>query len=378
MTKATATLPAVMKLYDESKLKLSVPLSTYVPVLKGTDKSQITLREALFHETGLVSFIPYYMNAIDQSSYDGKLFNRYQTSLYSAEFDATTWARADFKYKTHLIATSPKAGFLPLADNLYVNKSYNDTIIAAIADSKLRKRKTYLYSCLNFMLIKEAVENIAKEDLNSFVQDNFFVRLGAVTTTYNPLSKFDKSRIIPTEKDDFLRKQLVQGYVHDEGAAFMGGISGNAGLFSNANDLAKLYQMWLNKGTYGGERYLSEKTCRLFTSTKSTSSRRGLGFDKPEMRTNKSSPCSSSTPKSVYGHTGFTGTCFWIDPDNDLIYIFLSNRIYDKRTHKGLMTLGIRQRIQEEVYKAMRKGQSPIEEIITINTDTDDEQTDNE
>ena len=174
-------------------------------------------------------------------------------------------------------------------------------------------------------------------------------------TTYNPLTKFAKSRIVPTENDQFLRKQLLRGYVHDEGAAFMGGISGNAGLFSNANDLVKLYQMILDGGTYGGERYLSEKTCKIFTSTKSGISRRGLGFDKPEGQTSKYSPTSYSTPVSTYGHTGFTGTCFWIDPENDLIYIFLSNRVNDSRTHKELMTMRIRERIQETIYKALDK-----------------------
>ena len=137
------------------------------------------------------------------------------------------------------------------------------------------------------------------------------------------MTKFDKQRIVPTEKDDFLRKQLLQGYVHDEGAAFMGGISGNAGLFSDANDIAKLYQMWLNMGTYGGEEYLSPKTCQLFLQAKSGISRRGLGFDKPETTTGKSSPTALSAPAGTYGHTGFTGTCFWVDPDNNLIYIFL-------------------------------------------------------
>lgn len=377
MTKASATVPAVMKLYDDSELKLSTPLSAYVKQLKGTDKSQITVRDALFHESRLPSFIPYYLMAIDQTSYEGKLFNSTRTDLYSNEFDTGTWTRSDYKYKPDIISSTPKAGFLALADNLYVNKSYNDTIIAAIADSKLTKRKRYLYSCLNFMLLKEVVEKVANESLDTYVQENYFSRLGAVTTTYNPLTRFDKKRIVPTENDGFLRKQLVQGYVHDEGAAFMGGVSGNAGLFSNANDLAKLYQMWLNKGTYGDEEYLSEKTCLLFTNAKSSISRRGLGFDKPEMRTNKSIPTGLSAPAGTYGHTGFTGTCFWIDPDNNLIYILLSNRVYDKRTHKQLMSMGIRQRIQEEIYKAMKKDVSSSE-TITINTKTDGEQADTE
>lgn len=377
MTKGTSTISAIMKLYDEDKLKLSTPISTYVPALKGTDKSQITIREALLHETGLTSFIPYYMNAIDKSSYEGNLFNGNESRLYSAQFDTNTWARTDYKFKESLVSSTAKPNFLPLADGLFVNKAYNDTIIEAIANSKLRKRKTYLYSCLNFMLLKEVAEKVTKEDLNTFTQNIFFRKLGAVTTTYNPLTKFDKSQIVPTEKDDFLRKQLLQGYVHDEGAAFMGGISGNAGLFSNANDLAKLYQMWLNKGTYGGEKYLSERTCQLFFNTKSASSRRGLGFDKPEIRTNKSSPTSVSTPASTFGHTGFTGTCFWIDPDNNLIYIFLSNRINDKRTHKALMSLNIRSRIQEEIYKAIRKGENIQSQSTNLNTDinidTDDD-----
>jgi len=376
MTKASATLPAVMKLYDDSKLKLSTPISTYVAPLKGTDKSGITVREALLHESRLPSFIPYYMNAIDQTSYEGRLFSGTRTPLYTNEFDTGTWTRSDYKYKAAIISATPKSGFLPLADNMYVNKAYTDTIINAIANSKLNKRKGYLYSCLNFMLLKEVVEKIAKEDLNTYVQKNFFHKLGATTTTYNPLTKFDKNRIVPTEMDGFLRKQLVQGYVHDEGAAFMGGIAGNAGLFSNANDLAKLYQMWLNKGTYGGEEYLSAKTSQLFTNTRSSISRRGLGFDRPDPRTNKSSPTSFSTPNSTYGHTGFTGTCFWVDPDNNLIYILLSNRVYTTRTHKELMSMGIRQRVQEEIYRAMKKGASS--ETLTINTNTDDEQTDTE
>ena len=165
--------------------------------------------------------------------------------------------------------------------------------------------------------------------------------------------------------------------MHDEAAAFQWGVSGNAGLFSNANDLAKVLQLMLNQGTYGGERYLSLETSRLFTQSKSPTCRRGLGFDKPVIGNPKASPCGALAPASVYGHTGFTGTCFWIDPDNNLIYILLSNRVYDKRTHKELMSMGIRQRIQEEIYQAMRKSVSSPETII-INTKTDGEQTDSE
>jgi len=360
MSKAIGTLPAIMKLYDEQKFSLNTPISKFVAPLRETDKSKITIRDALFHESRLVSFFPYYMKAIDEKSYEGKLFNRSHTSIYNAQFDRTTYARTDFKYKPQYISPKAKENYTALADDLFVSKAYKDTIVATIAQTKLRPRKAYLYSCLNFMLLKEVAEDITKTDLNTYLQKNFFQRLGANTMTYNPMTRFPKERMVPTERDDFLRKQVVQGYVHDEGAAFMGGISGNAGLFSDANDVAKVCQMLLNQGIYGDERYLSEQTCKVFTKTKSPLSRRGLGFDKPEMRTNKSSPCGPSTPAGTYGHTGFTGTCFWVDPENNLVYIFLSNRVYPKRSHTELMGLGIRPRIQEAIYTAIKRSKGEI------------------
>ncbi len=356
MSKASGTIPAIMKLYDEKKITLQSPLSKYVPQLRDTDKENLTIRQALFHETGLPSIIQYYMPAIDTDSYEGRLISYKPLDSYPALIDNGAWARTDFKYKSNLISDVPKPGFSKrISENLYISDSYQDTILYRIAESKLRPNKSYLYSCLNFMLLKEVVEQVSDSDLNTFLQNNFYRKLGAVTTTYNPLTKFDKNMIAPTEQDDFLRKQLLQGYVHDEGAAFLGGISGNAGLFSNANDLAKLYQMWLNLGSYGGEKYLSKETTRLFTTTKSPNSRRGLGFDKPDPRNNRLSPTAPQAPISVYGHTGFTGTCFWIDTDNNMIYIFLSNRVNPSRTHKKLMTLNIRPRIQSVIYNAMNK-----------------------
>ncbi len=356
MSKASGTIPAIMKLYDEKKITLQSSLSKFVSQLKNTDKENITIRQALFHETGLPSIIQYYMPAIDADSYSGRLISYKQLDSYPALIDNGAWARTDFKYKSNLISDVPKPGFSKrVSENLYISDSYQDTILYRIAESKLRPNKSYLYSCLNFMLLKEVVEQVSDSDLNTFLQKNFYQKLGAVTTMYNPLTKFDKNMIVPTEQDDFLRKQLLQGYVHDEGAAFLGGISGNAGLFSNANDLAKLYQMWLNLGTYGGERYLSKETTRLFTTAKSPNSRRGLGFDKPDPRNNRSSPTAPQAPISVYGHTGFTGTCFWVDPDNNMIYIFLSNRVNPSRTHKNLMSLNIRPRIQSVIYNAMNK-----------------------
>ena len=188
--------------------------------------------------------------------------------------------------------------------------------------------------------------------MDKLLDENFYSRLGAYHTTYNPLEKMDKSDVVPTEYDGFIRRQLIQGYVHDEAAAFQGGVSGNAGLFSNAEDLAKVLQLYLNLGEYGGERYLSSETCKLFTMSKSPTCRRGLGFDKPSASAG-SSPCGALTPLSVYGHTGFSGTCFWVDPTNNMIYIFLSNRINPTRANSKLSSLDIRTRIQDIIYKSM-------------------------
>lgn len=353
MTKASATLPALMKAYDEGKFSLTDYISKYVYQLRNTTTEKLTLRDALFHETGLRSFLPFYTNAIDKSSYSGSLFSATQDATHPVEYDTHTWVNPNFSYLPDLISTEPKDGYnLQIAQNLYTNDKLKAVILKKIADESITGKGKYEYSDLNFILLREVVESVTKENMSDFLQDNFYKKLGASTTTFLPLQKFDATRIIPTENDPFLRKQLLRGYVDDEAAAFQGGISGNAGLFSSANDLAKLYQMWLNGGMYGGERFLSEKTCELFTQSKSVRSRRGLGFDKPDPLSLKASPCSYSTPASTYGHTGFTGTCFWIDPDNKLIYIFLSNRVNESRKKRKLISMGIRTRIQEAIYKS--------------------------
>lgn len=354
VTKATATLPAVMKLYDQKKMQLQDPLRKFVPETRGSNKANITIRELLFHESGIVPFIPYYTSAIDKNSYAGPLFGS-KSETYPAYY-AGAWGRTDYRFRSDLISNQFSETFnMPVAKDMYASKKMHDVLLKDIIDTQLGSRGKYTYSCLNFMLLKEAVENISGEDLNTFVQENFYRKLGASTTTFQPIRYLSINDIPPTENDPFFRKQLVRGYVHDEGAALFGGISGNAGLFSNANDMAKIYQMWLNEGKYGGERFLSKETVRLFTTTKSSVSRRGLGFDKPDPQNPKASPCGKKTPSSVYGHTGFTGTCFWVDPENQLIYIFLSNRVYPSRTPNKLSSMEIRERIQDEIYNAFTK-----------------------
>jgi len=190
--------------------------------------------------------------------------------------------------------------------------------------------------------------------MDEYLAKEFYAPMGLERTLYLPLRRLPKSEIIPSANDRFLRKSVLQGFVHDECAAFQGGVGGNAGLFSNAREIARIYQMLLNEGELDGHRYLSRETCKLFTTEVSKISRRGLGFDKPDMKTPDKSPCTKSAPASVYGHTGFTGTCAWVDPDNELIYVFLSNRTYPDATNRKLMELDIRPRIQEVLYKAMK------------------------
>ncbi len=353
VTKATATLPAIMKLYDEKKLRLQDNLSKFVPETRGSNKANITIKDALLHETGVVSFIPYYTTAIDSESYQGTLISNRSSSIYNTKY-AGAYGRTDYKFIPDFISAQPSEKFhLHVAKDMYASDKMQKALLKEIISTNL-KSKTYRYSCLNFMLLKEVVENIADTDLNTFVRTNFFEKLGASSTTFLPLKYMSINDIAPTENDPFFRKQQLRGYVHDEGAALFGGISGNSGLFSNANDLAKLCQMWLNGGEYGGERFLSNETVKLFTQTKSSTSRRGLGFDKPEIKSNSSSPTGPLTPISVYGHTGFTGTAFWVDPDNQMIYIFLSNRVFPERSPNKLSSLKIRERIQDELYKVIK------------------------
>lgn len=358
-SKAAGTLLAVMKAYDEKKFTLNNKISEYIPELKGSNKKDLNIKEMLYHQSGVVSTINFYLDAIDKDSYKGSLYSREKNATHPVRFDAKTFVRNDFKYLPDLVSDKKKPGFTTeVARNFYLHDSFKDSIIQDIKDSRLGTRGKYVYSCVNFIMLKMMVENQMKQPMDQLLHNNFYSRLGAHHTTYNPLKVMDTLQIVPTEDDRFVRRQLVRGYVHDEAAAFQGGVSGNAGLFSNANDLAKVLQLFLNQGKYGNEQYLSTETCRLFTQSKSPTSRRGLGFDKPAVGTHKGSPCGSLTPPSVYGHTGFTGTCFWVDPDNQLLYIFLCNRVNPSRANSKLGALDIRTRIQDAIYKAIdRKSQ---------------------
>ena len=355
VSKATGTLSGVMRAYDEGLFELDAPVSEYVEPLQGGDKSRITVRQLLYHESGMPAAVNMFNMMMDTATYDGKLIQNAQSPTYSIKIENGAYGHKDAKLRRDI--TSPEAtdGFtLAAADGIYVGQATMDTIMSRIYNIKLRDTKKYNYSCLNFCLLMNMEEWLTGRPHNEWVDETIFAPLGAFHTGYRPLDRWSKSDIAPTEKDNFLRRQLVWGYVHDETANFSGGVQGNAGLFSNANDLAKLCQMWLNGGEYGEERLLSEETVELFTTSKSSTCRRGLGFDKPDKRNEKNSPTCREASAATFGHTGFTGTCFWVDPQSQLIYIFLSNRVHTTRNNSAFSKLNIRPRIFSEVYKAMQ------------------------
>lgn len=354
LSKTTGTLLALMKLYDKGRFNLSDKLSDYLPWLQGTDKKDITIREILLHQSGLPAGIVLYPEAIDKESYKGRLFSARRDALHPLRLGATTWANPNFRFlqgMTSKVRTSECS--LQISDSLWLNKSFVQVLQEKISEIPL-KTKQYRYSDIGFILLRFLVDRLADMPMDEYLAKEFYAPMGLERTLYLPLRRLPKSEIIPSANDRFLRKSVLQGFVHDECAAFQGGVGGNAGLFSNAREIARIYQMLLNEGELDGHRYLSRETCKLFTTEVSKISRRGLGFDKPDMKTPDKSPCTKSAPASVYGHTGFTGTCAWVDPDNELIYVFLSNRTYPDATNRKLMELDIRPRIQEVLYKAMK------------------------
>jgi len=354
LTKTTATLLAVMKLYDEQKINLSDPISQYLTYLRGTDKRNITIRTLLFHESGLPSGISFYREAIDDKSYSGKLLSAKRDRHHTVQLDGKTWGNGKFKYLKGLISTvADERHTLHVAENMWLDKSFRtEAYQLKIIDAKLLSR-TYRYSDISFILLQQLVEAVTGTTLDVYLDKEFYAPMGLTRTLYLPLRRVAKEDIVPTSKDDFLRKQLLQGYVHDESAAFQGGISGNAGLFSNAWEVAQVYQMLLNGGEYKGKRYFSKSTVEVFTKTVSSKSHRGLGFDRPNVNNLDKSNCGEKAPAAVFGHTGFTGTCAWADPENDLVYVFLSNRVYPDKWNSKLSALNIRTRIQDAIYEAI-------------------------
>ncbi len=319
VTKTSATTMSAMKLYEQDKLALDKTIGDYVPNSRGSNKEDIKIRELLTHQSG-VTAVSFYL--------------KLQPEDHSVD--------------------SSQAYPVKVADNYFFKPGYfREMFWPALLKAPLRNRGTYLYTDMNLYIMKEIVEWQSGTPIEKYVQDQFYKPLGMYTAGFLPRNRFEKDQIVPTEDEGNFRKSLLHGYVHDPGASLMGGVSGHAGLFSSANDLGILYQMMLNKGTYGGERYLKPETVSLFTSKQSAVSRRALGFDMYDSDTTKAYPSKLASP-GTYGHTGFTGICVWVDPKYNLIYVFLSNRVHPKTTDK-LYQLNIRSRIQDVIYRAVQK-----------------------
>jgi CubicO group peptidase (beta-lactamase class C family) len=332
VTKVTSTLPALMRLYGEGKFDLDAPLKTYLPFFKKSDKADVTYRQFLAHNGRLKPSIVFWREAKKE---DG------------------SWKRRSFR------TVESRRYNIRITDSLFLHKKYKRQIYKGIRDLPLSEKHSYVYSDLSFILYPAVVERLTKKPLERYLAETFYRPLGANTLTYNPLRSYPKERIVPTERDTFFRRQQVHGTVHDETAAMLGGVSGHAGLFGSAGDLAKLVQLYLNKGEYGGERFMSEAAVLEFTRCQfcPEGNRRGLGFDKPliEYDPVKSYVAQSVSPES-FGHSGYTGTFFWADPQHNLMVIFLSNRVYPDRSHTGISDLNIRPRVQQVVYDAMSVG----------------------
>ena len=331
VTKILATTLAVMKLHDEGKFDITKTLGDYISWTKGSNKEHLPLKDILLHQAGLKSFIPFYKETTDSSK--GGLSDY---TIYSA-----------VPAHSHSIR---------VADNMYMRNDWVDTMYKRILKSDVGPRNNYVYSDNDFIFLGKIVEAITGVTLDQYVKREFYDKLQLSATGFKPRERFPLSRIVPTEHEVGFRSQLLRGDVHDPGAAMFGGVAGHAGLFSTANDLAVLTQMLLNGGTFYGQRFIQKSTIDSFSTYQSPISRRGFGFDKPEkdnMTRKEPYPCLSASPLT-YGHTGYTGTCFWVDPKYHLIFIFLSNRVnpYGGENTK-LLTMNVRGKIQETVYRAL-------------------------
>jgi len=328
LTKILGSLPVVMKAVEEKKIALTTRLDELLPVFKNSNKDSITVQEILSHNARLQAWIPFYKKT--QDSVSGKNLGQFYRATKSKKYPVR------------------------VAENLYLSKDYKDSMYATIRTVEQREKSGYKYSDLGYYLLKESLENRYKKPLNELADDLFYKGLGAYRTSYLPLEKFDKTTIVPTEKDTYFRNQLLHGDVHDMGAAMLGGVGGHAGLFSNANDVAKLMQLFLQKGYYGGKRYLKASVVETFNKRYYTAQkvRRGLGFDKPQLNEKTKATC-GCVSESSFGHSGFTGTYTWADPASGLVYVFLSNRVYPTMENKGLVKKNIRTRIQQYIQDAI-------------------------
>jgi beta-N-acetylhexosaminidase len=328
VTKVAGTLQAIMYLKDQGKLNLEEKVSTYLPEMQRTNKRDMTVRDVLLHQAGLKAGIPTWERTVRDGTLKPAYYSSQRTDAFPNE----------------------------VAPGEYSIKAADDSVWAWTLRSallpKVKGKYPAEYSDLSFIIMKRLSEKILGQPLAEFLPKNFYRPLGLGTMTYNPLTRFPKSCIAPTENDTYYRREQLQGTVHDQTAALVGGVGGHAGLFATANDLAVLMQMNLQNGRYGGTSFFQSPVVTEFSHPQVAGNKRGLGWDRGDP-SKPEGPTSRLAPASTFGHTGFTGTCVWLDPDNQILYVFLSNRVYPDAGNIKLRTYNIRTRIQEVIYKAM-------------------------
>lgn len=326
LTKILATLPLLMELEEEGVVTLDTKLSKMLPEYSNSNKKNITIKEMLSHYARLKPWIPFYTATLDASKKpDPEYYRRKPSPMFN----------------------------IKVADEMYLRYDYPDTIQKIIEDSDLLPRLQYRYSDLPYFILKKYIEKHYEKPLDQLVQEHFYQSLGANNTTYNPSTLYSDIQIVPTEIDDYYRFQNIKGYVHDMGAAMQGGVGGHAGIFSNANDVAKIMQMFLQKGYYGGKRYFKVETIDKFNTCYycDKDNRRGIGFDKPQL--GEEGPTCGCVSLTSFGHSGFTGTYAWADPEEEIVYVFLANRTYPNADSNLLLKKNIRTDIQRLIYEAI-------------------------
>ncbi len=355
ITKIAASVPAIMRLTEERSVDLYKPLGYYLPRLQETNKGGLIIKDVLTHQARLQSWIPFYYDVFRSLIPDEELFSRRISARYPYMLGDNMFMNRHYTYANGLFSDEPNDVFSrQVAGRMYMNNSFADSIYKRIDISPLRPFGRYFYSDLGYYYLKDIIESTSASTLDILTRDFLYRPLGAGRLTYLPLREFTPEEIVPTENDMIFRRQLVHGYVHDHGAAMIGGVGGHAGLFSNANDLAKLMQLFLQEGEYGGTRFFRPETIREFTSApySHNGNRRGIGFDRPE-RNSSPSPAARSASPASFGHSGFTGTIAWVDPEEELVYIFLSNRVHPDQFNTRLLQMNARTKIHQVIYDAI-------------------------
>ena len=347
ITKVAAATLSIMKLQEVGQVDVNHPIDQFLPELQQTNKKGKLIKDIMAHHAGFIGWIPFYEQTVSENKRNPQPLTEYYRQRPEGDYT------------------------IEVAKDLYLRRDFRDSIWQQVYHSDLRSRTNYKYSDLGFYMLAQLVEHQTGTPIDRFVENEFYTPMGLRHTSYRPLEKYDAQSIVPTEQDRYFRKGLVHGHVHDMGAAMLGGVSGHAGLFSNARDLATIMQMLLQDGYYGGKQYLDPNTIHSFTKRHPKSTRRGIGFDMLELNPQRSPNLSTEASENTFGHLGFTGTAVWADPDKDIVYVFLSNRTYPNMNNNKLHKLDTRPRVQSVIYQALdHKSGTPLgEEIFRLADD---------